>query len=49
MQMTLCYWLRKKGCYGGIIERLTENGRWCAMENNVEKIWCAMEDNVEKI
>jgi len=35
--MTLCYWLRKKRCYGGRIDELIETGGCCGMEMNVEK------------
>ena len=39
MQITLCYWLRKKRCYRPCtINTLHEIGRCCGMEVNVETI-----------
>jgi len=39
MQITLCYWLRKKRCYRAcIINILDEIERCCGMEVNTEKI-----------
>jgi len=37
MQMTLCYWLRKKRCLQDMSDKLTEIGRCYGIEMNVEK------------
>jgi hypothetical protein len=37
MQMTLCYWLKKKRCYRAWTERLMEIGRYYGMEKKVKK------------
>jgi len=38
MQMILSYWLKKKWCYRGMINRLIEIGKCYAMKLNVENI-----------